>query len=164
MQSGYTQELSSGKRQIEHKSLPRAAGNLLGGTNFLSGVREHFHTFAFQLQQRLLHPPPRPAGPQQDAGLGQHHPARPQGLPKTLVLPPRPGHAVPPGYPRTQPWLRHNRTSNPSPPPYVLWVQPFQVSVNLLLAFILSLCLSALWDWGQNTQFLAELSPMFFCP
>lgn len=53
--SGCKRELSSGKRgQTEHKGPHRTAGNLLGGGNFLSGVRERFLTFSFLSSAREI--------------------------------------------------------------------------------------------------------------
>lgn len=80
VKSGYTQEFSSGKREhIEQKSLCRTAGNLLGGRNFLSCVRKHFHTSSFLPPARRIAVLSRPAVPMQGTRLWQHKLACAQG-------------------------------------------------------------------------------------
>ena len=99
VQSGYMQELSSGKRgPTEHKSLHRTAGNLLGGGNFLFGVREHFHTFSFLPPAREIAVLSRPAALVQGTRALAAQPGECPGghrgllLPETPVLPPGPCH------------------------------------------------------------------------
>lgn len=87
--SGCKRELSSGKRgQTEHKGPHRTAGNLLGGGNFLSGVRERFLTFSFLSPARAISELCSSAHPMQGTRLWQ------QDLPPAQVPIPRKPSAV----------------------------------------------------------------------